>query len=79
MENVNIIEILKCQLKDYAEQEVDKMISEKVERFKYELMNKKDEYITFLMKNIRINHEQKTIDNMPRYLITIENTYRIER
>ena len=79
MEDINIIEILKCQLKDYAEQEVDKMISEKVERFKYELMNKKDEYITFLMKNIRIHHEQKTIDNMPRYLITIENTYRIER
>lgn len=78
MKDINIIEILKCQLKDYAEQEVDKMISEKVERFKYELMNKKDEYITFLMKNIRIYHEQKTIDNMPRYLITIENTYRIE-
>lgn len=50
MEDINIIEILKCQLKDYAEQEVDKMISEKVERFKYELINKKDEYITFLMK-----------------------------
>lgn len=79
MKDINIIEILKCQLKDYAEQEVDKMISEKVERFKYELMNKKDEYITFLMKNIRIHHEQKTIDNMPKYLITIENTYRIER
>ena len=76
--DINIIEILECQLKDYAEQEVDKMISEEVERFKYELMNKKDEYITFLMKNIRIYHEQKTIDNMPRYLITIENTYRIE-
>ena len=79
MEDINIIEILKCQLKDYAEQEVDKMISEKVESFKYELMKKKDEYITFLMKNIRIQHEQRTIDNMPRYLITIENTYRIER
>ena len=78
MKDINIIEILECQLKDYAEQEVDKMISEEVERFKYELMNKKDEYITFLMKNIRIYHEQKTIDNMPRYLITIENTYRIE-
>ena len=78
MKDINIIEILKCQLKDYAEQEVDKRISEEVERFKYELMNKKDEYITFLMKNIRIYHEQKTIDNMPRYLITIENTYRIE-
>ena len=79
MEDINIIETLKCQLKDYAEQEVDKMISEKVESFKYELMKKKDEYITFLMKNIRIHYEQRTIDNMPRYLITIENTYRIER
>ena len=79
MKDINIIEALKCQLKDYAEQEVDKMISEKVESFKYELMKKKDEYITFLMKNISTYHEQKTIDNMPRYLITIENTYRIER
>ena len=79
MKDINIIEALKCQLKDYAEQEVDKMISEKVESFKDELMKKKDEYITFLMKNIRILHEQNIIDNMPRYLITIENTYRIER
>lgn len=79
MKDINIIEALKCQLRDYAEQEVDKMISEEVESFRYELMKKKDEYITFLMKNIRICHEQKTIDNMPRYLITIENTYRIEK
>ncbi len=79
MKDINIIEALKCQLRDYAEQEVDKMISEEVESFRYELMKKKDEYITFLMKNISICHEQKTIDNMPRYLITIENTYRIEK
>lgn len=57
MEDINIIETLKCQLKDYAEQEVDKMISEKVESFKYELMKKKDEYITELMKSIRIFSE----------------------
>lgn len=78
MEDINIIETLKCQLKDYAEQEVDKMISEKVESFKYELMKKKDEYITELMKNIRIFSEQQTIDHIPRYLITVENTYKIE-
>lgn len=78
MEDINIIETLKCQLKDYAEQEVDKMISEKVESFKYELMKKKDEYITELMKSIRIFSEQQTIDHIPRYLITVENTYKIE-
>lgn len=78
MEDINIIETLKCQLKDYAEQEVDKMISEKVESFKYELMKKKDEYITELIKNIRIFSEQQTIDHIPRYLITVENTYKIE-
>lgn len=79
MKDINIIEALKCQLRDYAEQEVDKMISEEVESFRYELMKKKDEYIAFLMKNISIYYEQKAIDNMPRYLITIENTYRIEK
>ncbi len=78
MKDINIIETLKCQLKDYAEQEVDKMICKKVESFKYELMKKKDEYITFLMKNISIYHEQTTIDHIPRYLITVENTYKIE-
>ena len=54
------------------------MISEKVNQFNRELLSKKENYIAELMKSIRIYSEQKTIDNIPRYLITIENTYRIE-
>lgn len=55
------------------------MIREKVNQFNRELLSKKDEYVTELMKSIRIYSEQQTIDHIPRYLITIENTYRIEK
>ena len=54
------------------------MIREKVNQFNRELLSKKENYIAELMKSIRIFSEQQTIDNIPRYLITVENTYKIE-
>lgn len=55
------------------------MIKKEMEEFRYKLLSKKDTYIAEIMKNIRIFSEQETIDNIPRYLITIENTYKIEK
>lgn len=55
-----------------------KMIREKVNEFNRQLLSKKENYIAELMKSIRIFSEQQEIDNIPRYLITIENTYKIE-
>lgn len=79
MNNIDIETMLKKNLEQIANDEIDEMIRKEVEEFKYKLLSKKDTYIAELMKSIRIFSEQKTIDNMPRYLITIENTYRIEK
>ena len=77
--NINFETIMKKQIEQIANDEIEKMIREKVNQFNRELLSKKDNYIVELMKSIRIFSEQKTIDNMPRYLITIENTYKIEK
>lgn len=71
--------IMKKQIEQIANDEIEKMIREKVNQFNRELLLKKDNYIAELMKSIRIFSEQQTTDRIPRYLITIENTYRIEK
>lgn len=70
--------IMKKQIEQIANDEIEKMIREKVNEFNRELLSKKDNYIAELMKSIRIYSEQQTIDHIPRYLITVENTYKIE-
>lgn len=77
--NIDFETIMKKQIEQIANDEIEKMIREKVNEFNRKLLSKKENYIAELMKSIRIYSEQKTIDNMPRYLITIENTYRTER
>ena len=76
--NIDFETIMKKQIEQIASDEIEKMIREKVNQFNKELLSKKENYIAELMKSIRIYSEQKTIDNIPRYLITIENTYKIE-
>lgn len=70
--------IMKKQIEQIANEEIEKMIREKVNQFNRELLSKKENYIAELMRSIRIFSEQQTIDNIPRYLITVENTYKIE-
>lgn len=77
--NINFETFMKKQIEQIANDEIDKLINEKVDEFHSELLSKKDRYVAELMKMIRIFSEQKTIDNMPKYLITIENTYKIEK
>lgn len=76
--NIDFETIMKKQIEQIANDEIDKLINEKVDEFHSELLSKKDGYVTELMKMIRIFSEQQTIDNIPRYLITIENIYKIE-
>ena len=76
--NIDFEKIMKKQIEQIANDEIEKMIREKVDEFHSELLSKKDEYVTELMKMIRIYSEQQTIDHIPRYLITVENTYKIE-
>ena len=77
--NIDFEIIMKKQTEQIANNEIEKMIREKVNELNRELLLKKDNYIAELMKSIRIYSEQKTTDNIPKYLITIESTYRIER
>lgn len=76
--NIDFETIMKKQIEQIANDEIEKMIREKVNEFNRELLSKKDNYIAELMKNIRIFSEQQTIDKIPRYLITVENTYKIK-
>ena len=71
--------IAKKQLKQVVSDEIDELINDEVNKFYTKLSQRKEHYIAELMKSIRIYSEQQTLDNMPRYLITIENTYKIER
>lgn len=75
----NVLTMVGKQIEQIANDEIEKMIREKVNEFNRELLSKKDNYITELMKSIRIFSEQQTIDYIPRYLITVENTYKIEK
>ena len=77
--NIDFEAIMKKQIEQIANDEIEKMIREKVNEFNRQLLYKKDNYIAELMRTIRIFSEQQTIDHIPRYLITIENTYRIEK
>lgn len=77
--NIDFETIMKKHIEQIANDEIDKLINEKIDEFRYELLSKKERYIAELMKSIRIFSEQQTIDHIPRYLITIENTYRIEK
>lgn len=77
--NIDIETMLKKNLEQIVNDEINEMIEKETEKFRYKLLSKKDIYIAELMKNIRIFSEQQTIDNIPRYLITIENTYKIEK
>lgn len=77
--NIDFETIMKKQIEQIANEEIEKMIREKVNELNRELLLKKDNYIVELMKSIRIYSEQQTIDNIPRYLITVENTYKIEK
>lgn len=77
--NIDFEIIMKKQIEQIANEEIEKMIREKVNQFNRELLSKKENYIAKLMESIRIYSEQQTIDKIPRYLITIENTYKIEK
>ena len=54
MNNIDIETILKKNLEQIANDEIEKMIREKVNQFNRELLSKKENYIAELMKSIRI-------------------------
>lgn len=75
MNNINIGEILKVNLKDYLSKEIDNEIVEALADFERLLKRNKDKYIEHIMKNIRILHEYNHIDDRINYVITFVNEY----
>ena len=57
------------------QQEIDK----KVEEFKRELEDRKDNYIAEIMKGIRIYHEREMQNMETNYRIIFENVTRLEK
>ena len=76
--NIDFGTLMKKQIEQIADEKIEKLIEEKVNELNRQLLSEKENYIAELMKSIRIYNETQTIDNIPRYVITIENTYKIE-
>ena len=76
--NIDFETLMKKQIEQIADEKIEKKIREKVNEFNRQLLSEKENYIAELMKSIRIYNEQQTIDHIPRCLITVENTYKIE-
>lgn len=68
-----IDEILKDNLKHFITEQIDNMIDDEVLEFKRKLECNKDNYISHLMKNIRIMHEYNNINNSVTYEIRFLN------
>lgn len=74
MEEQFIEEILKKNISE----KIDNEIKQKVENFRIELEDRKDNYIAEVMKGIRIYHERDRNSMAINYKIVFENIYRIE-
>lgn len=78
MEEQFIEEILKKNIKAIISEKIGNEIKQKVENFRIELEDRKDNYIAEVMKGIRIYHERDMNSMAINYKIVFENIYRIE-
>lgn len=71
-------EIMLSQIRKQISKEIDEEIQTKVQDFFYELTDKKDKYISEVMKGIRIIHERDPMTMNTNYRIIFENIIRLE-
>lgn len=69
---------IKCSVKQIITEKVQEEIDKKVEQFRTELEDRKDNYIAEVMKGIRIYHERDMGSIGINYKIVFENVYRID-
>ena len=69
---------LKDSLKKIITDKVDEEIEKKADEFKRQLVDRKNQYISEIMKGIQIIYEQNPMDLSMNYKITFENITRIE-
>ena len=73
-----IDERLKALMKRCVEEQVDNMIKERVEAFSNALNARKDEFISSIMKGIRVYHEEDSRTFTMNYRIIFENVETIK-
>jgi len=69
---------LKDSLKNIISMSVDEEINKKVRKFEAQLIDKRNQYISEIMKGIQIMHQQDPAMNAMTYKIIFENIQRIE-
>lgn len=79
MEEKFLGDMLKNSVEQIIREDIDKRIEEKVEEFKRELQDNKEQYIAEIMKGIRILHSQEPGEWTMNYKITFENVTRLEK
>lgn len=70
---------IKLSVKQIVSKSIQQEIDKKVENFKRELEDRKDNYISEVMKGIRIYHEREMQGMGINYRIIFENITRLER
>ena len=78
MEEKFLEEMLKMDIEQIVKAKVEEEIKQKVEEFRTELEDRKDNYISEIMKGIRIYHERDMGSMGINYKIVFENVYRID-
>ena len=79
MEERFIAQILKDSVERLVSEKIDQEIAHKIQEFKRELENNKDQYIAEVMKGIRILHNQEPMNMQMNYKIIFENVVRLEK
>ena len=70
---------IKISVKEIVRAKIDEEIEKKVEQFKRELEDRKDNYIAEVMKGIRIYHERDFGSMGMNYKIIFENITKLEK
>lgn len=70
---------LKEILRNIIANSVDEEIDKKIQEFKDQLIDRRNQYISEIMKGIQIIHEQNPTDLSMNYKIIFENVTKIER
>lgn len=70
---------IKISVEQIVKAKIDEEIDKKVEQFKIELEDRKDDYIAKVMKGIRIYHERDFESMGMNYKIIFENITKLEK
>ena len=70
---------IKISVEQIIKAKIDEEINKKVEQFRKELEDRKDNYIAEVMKGIRISHEREFGSMGINYRIIFENITRLEK